>query len=42
LIDFAFGEGKDTRLYIAKGTERYYAPEVARIFYQADSWEDLQ
>ena len=33
LIDFAFCESKDSLLCVAKGTERYYAPEVARIFY---------
>ena len=33
LIDFAYADGIDTRLCISKGTERYFAPEVARIYY---------
>jgi len=34
LIDFAFCEDKDSAQSSAKGTERYYAPEVASIFYR--------
>lgn len=37
LIDFAYCESKNAKVYIAKGTERYYAPEVAKIFYSPDS-----
>jgi len=40
LIDFAFAEVKDHSLCVAKGTERYQAPEVARMFYQKQSWQD--
>ncbi len=38
LIDFAYVENTEKRLQIAKGTERYFAPEVARIFYQRHVW----
>jgi serine/threonine protein kinase len=34
LIDFAYCERVDAKMHISKGTERYLAPEVARIFYQ--------
>lgn len=33
LIDFAYCEHKDTKMSNAKGTERYFAPEVAQIYY---------
>jgi serine/threonine protein kinase len=33
LIDFAYSEPKDSLMCVAKGTERYFAPEVAKIFY---------
>jgi serine/threonine protein kinase len=33
LIDFAYCEAKDQRMFNAKGTERYFAPEVAQIYY---------
>jgi serine/threonine protein kinase len=33
LIDFAYCERVDTRMCVSKGTESYFAPEVARIFY---------
>ena len=38
LIDFAYCEPKDERQFVSKGTERYFAPEVARIFYQRHAW----
>ena len=38
LIDFAYCERVDARMHISKGTERYFAPEVARIFYQRQVW----
>ncbi len=38
LIDFAYSVPKDTRMYQVKGTERYFAPEVAQIYYQKQVW----
>ncbi|TNV81250.1 hypothetical protein FGO68_gene3635 [Halteria grandinella] len=38
LIDFAYCEQRGTRMCISKGTERYFAPEVARLFYQNQAW----
>jgi serine/threonine protein kinase len=38
LIDFAFCEPKDTKMSIPKGTERYFAPEVAQIYYSGKFW----
>jgi serine/threonine protein kinase len=34
LIDFAYCEHVGKKLNISKGTERYFAPEVAKIFYE--------
>jgi serine/threonine protein kinase len=34
LIDMAYCENKQTQMCAAKGTERYFAPEVAEIFYR--------
>lgn len=34
LIDFAYCEPKYSQMCVAKGTERYFAPEVAQIFYR--------
>jgi len=38
LIDFAYCEPKDTKMSKAKGTERYFAPEVAQIYYNRKVW----
>lgn len=38
LIDFAYCEQKSTLMCVSKGTERYFAPEVAEIFYQRQVW----
>ena len=38
LIDFAYCEPKDTKMSKAKGTERYFAPEVAQIYYGRKDW----
>jgi serine/threonine protein kinase len=38
IIDFAYCESKDTRMCISKGTERYFAPEVAQIHYRRQVW----
>lgn len=38
LIDFAYCEPKRTMMSVSKGTERYFAPEVARIFYKRQEW----
>ena len=38
LIDFAYCDRVEARMHISKGTERYFAPEVARIFYQKQVW----
>jgi serine/threonine protein kinase len=38
LIDFAYCEAKDQRMFNAKGTERYFAPEVAQIYYSRQVW----
>lgn len=34
LIDFAYSEPKRNRMLVFKGTESYFAPEVARIYYK--------
>ena len=34
LIDFAYSEPKRSKMLVSKGTERYFAPEVARIYYK--------
>jgi serine/threonine protein kinase len=38
LIDFAYCEPKSTQMCTSKGTERYFAPEVAKLFYQNQVW----
>ena len=38
LIDLAFCENKQNLMCAAKGTERYFAPEVAEIFYRSQIW----
>jgi serine/threonine-protein kinase len=38
LIDFAYCEPKQNQMCVAKGTERYFAPEVAEIFYRRQVW----
>ena len=36
LIDFAYCEPKKTQMCVSKGTERYFAPEVAKLYYERD------
>jgi len=38
IIDFAYSEPKENRMCISKGTERYFAPEVAQIYYRRQAW----
>lgn len=38
LIDFAYCEPKSSLMSVSKGTERYFAPEVAKIYYKRHDW----